>query len=154
MDTPTNIDESLRLRLGTLIIEWSFVDAICGEFLAYMLKADPGAVYVVTQNVSSGTIGAWLRTLAPVRFLNENTRERLADLFGRIDDIRSDRNALVHGIWKAGDETGTAIVQTIGWHRSSVVKEELVTIADLNDLIDGVRNVVEELEILAKKLGF
>src|SRR3954462_8919010 len=53
---PNAIDDSLFTALGRVAYTWSFVEAIEGEFLAFLLQANQGLAHVITKNVSGSTI--------------------------------------------------------------------------------------------------
>jgi hypothetical protein len=75
------------------------------------------------------------------------TQARLALLFTRINQARSERNTYVHGLWTAGPEPRTADVMTIKWERAELMKRELVTQSDL----EGLLTEIGEIHV---KLGF
>jgi hypothetical protein len=127
---------------------------LCGDFLAFMVEGNASFMHVVTKNVSGSTVVDWLRTLAPVRFTDPQTQASLNDLFSRIDQLRAQRNAYVHGIWAAGREPATAMVMTIRWERAEVLRDELVTPEDLSALLEEIHDVYRELVFLGDKLGF
>ncbi len=68
------------------------------------------------------------------------------------DQIRAERNILVHGLWKEGHESGTAIITTIRLDRAELIKEEFWTEADLNDLIERSTETLTEALLLRNKL--
>jgi hypothetical protein len=154
MADPRDVSPQLIAGLGMIVSQWAYVEAYEGEFLSFLTDADPGAMYTITQSVSGATLTDWLRVLSQVRFSNSNMVDNLSKLFTKIDETRADRNAFVHGLWKAGPENGTAIVQTIRWDRREVIRQELVTVADLNEIIERILEVIAELQMLAKSLGF
>jgi hypothetical protein len=147
------INRHLLTRLATITIGWAVLEARLAEFLSYLLKADPGSMYVINQSAGSETQLRWIRTLSE-GFTNENTRAGLDALFKRIDDARMRRNALVHGVWRTGDDKTTAIVQTIRLTRREWVVDELVTRADLDELIADIEEASTELNQIGIKLGF
>jgi len=149
-----DIDPQLLQRLGMVVSRWAYVEALEGEFLAFLAHADPGAMYVLTQSVTGATLTDWLRILAPIRLTHPDTTERLKALFTRIDETRSERNVLVHGLCRPGPEPGTLLTQTVKWERAEVVREELMTAPDLDDLIQRIHEIAAELIFLGKRLGF
>jgi hypothetical protein len=74
--------------LGDVVIAWSRIESLLAEFLSFFLKADPGYMYVLNQDVASSTQLKWIRTLVEARVTNENTKEGLSKLFARIDAVR------------------------------------------------------------------
>jgi hypothetical protein len=151
------VPSAIRQSLADVIIEWAKVEAMMAEFLSYLLNADAGAMYVLNQDVSSATQLKWIRALAADKFTDPNTQANLKILFDRIDVARVERNGYVHGVWSEGnseDLDSTAFVQTVKLDRVEMVRSELVTRADLNDLFREVQSIRIELDTLADKLGF
>src|SRR5262249_52357422 len=99
------------------------------------------------------TLTGWLRTLAALRF-NEADKQRMLGLLTQIDEARAERNAYAHGLWVPGPEPQTAVVSTIRWERAEVMKQELVTKADLNGLLEEIEEVYRALVAIAHHLGF
>lgn len=148
------IDTQLMTMLGRVVTTWSLVEGYTTELVAFLLEADPGSFYVVSRNVANATVTDWARTLATMRFDNDNTREKLAALLSSADEARAERNIYVHGLWKPGPEPQTALVQTVRWDRREVVKYELVTLSDLEELLERIANIVGELRFVGRRLGF
>ena len=123
------------------------------EFLAFLLQASPALMYVVTASVSASTVSDWIRTLLRARHIPNEPPEEIMSLLTDIDRIRGERNALVHGLWRS-HVSGSALVQTVKWDRSEVVKDELVTRTDLDELIMEVGEVTGKLQGIAKQYGF
>jgi hypothetical protein len=144
---PTDI----RLALGDIVVVWARIEALIAELLSVLLKADHGAMYVLNQDIASGTQMKWIKTLSATQF-NANTLANLQILFDRIDAARGERNAYIHGVWADGVEPGTARVQTVKLDRAEIVREELVTAPDLNDLIGEIESVGDELYAVLKSL--
>ena len=53
----------------------------------------------------------------------------LEETLTEINELRAERNALIHGVWATTTEPGTALVQTVRLQRRQVVQGELVTTA-------------------------
>jgi hypothetical protein len=153
--SPTAVSPALLEGLGIVVTRWAYVEALEGEFLSYLTGAKDGNLYVITQAVSGKSITSWLRTLADLKFTHEESRKKIADLFNRIDEVRAERNALVHGLWRPdpGDKS-IAIVQTVNLARSAMIKDELVTSADLTDLIERIGDIMRELILVGTNLGW
>ncbi len=142
--------------LGRIITRWSFAETLLNEFLAFLLKADHGLMYVVTSNISGGTVIDWIRTIFKVHAGDdENAITQINALLGRIDDARAERNRMAHGVWAthvSGPET--VAVQTVNWQRTEIIKTELVTAADLNEFLNEIGEILGELGVLGTTLGF
>jgi hypothetical protein len=151
---PELLTPDFLVRIGRVSVRWSFVEALEGEFLSHLLAADPGGMYVITQNVAGSTITGWLRVLCKMRYTHATSLDRLNDLFNRIDEARGERNSYIHGLWQNGPDSGACVVQTVRWDRAEVVKQEVVTLADLDDLIGRINEIFLELAQLGRNLGF
>lgn len=111
--TTRELEPELLMRLGRVVTTWATVEALQSEFLAFLLKADPGATYAVSQTTASSTITGWLLTLCSVRSTDDAKMASLEEALREVNEPRVDRNALVHGVWATTTEPGTALVQTV-----------------------------------------
>jgi hypothetical protein len=153
--SPADIDPELTKRLGQIVIRWSTVEAWIASILANATNADPGAMQVVTANVSTSTQIQWIKTLLSVHEHKDPELSEVTALLNRADEIRADRNALVHGIWNpAGCEPGTCLINTARLERSEIIRNSLVTIADLDELRDRIDEWIAEFIELGKRIGF
>jgi hypothetical protein len=150
--TRFNLPIEIRAALGDIIIVWSRTEALIAEFLSFLLKADQGAMYVLNQDIASGTQMKWVKLLAADKFTNANTQANLQILFARIDAARGERNAYVHGVWAPGPSRDTACVQTIKMDRAERIRDELVTAPDLHDLLSEIESIGDELAAILKAL--
>lgn len=142
----------IRQTLGDIVIAWSRVEGLIAELLTFLLKADPGSMYVLNQDIASSTQIKWIRVLAQQNF-HPAALEQLNDLLSRLDVARGERNAYVHGLWGPGPTEGTAMVQTIKLDRTEVIKMELVTVSDLNELFSDIEAMSDELYANLNTLG-
>jgi hypothetical protein len=124
-----------------------------GEFLSFLVKGNPALMYVITNNVSGSTIANWIRTLLVVLHGDEELPKDITDLIATIDELRHERNALVHGLWSP-HAPAVAEVQTIRWERREVIKIELVTKADLEHLAHDIDDAIGALAALGRRYGF
>lgn len=147
-------DPGIYQRIGQVTSEWAWIKLILGETLAHFCHADPGAMYVITQNASSASITDWLRTLTQIQVKDAPSAEVILSLLKQIDDVRAERNIVVHGTWRAGDDPTTAWVQTLRWERREVVRDELWSIGDLDDLIGEMSDLQARLAELGVSMGF
>ncbi len=151
-DTPTAVHPSLLEGLGLIVQRWAYVEALEGEFLAFLTGATD--LYVITQAVSGSSITTWIRTLSDIRFTHDESREKLKDLFTRIDETRGERNALIHGLWSPGSEPMTANIQTVNLARSALIVNQFVTCPDLQDLAERIGEIMAELILVGTNLGW
>jgi hypothetical protein len=143
------IDPEFFELLGRIATRWSFAESMIGEFFAFLLNADPGYVYILTQSVSGSTVVGWVRTALPFRVPSPEARQAIMGLLTRIDDARAERNAWVHGLWgthMTGSDTVT--VQTVRYERTEIIKTEVVTRADMRDLLREIGEIIAELKAL------
>lgn len=142
----------IRQTLGDIVIAWSRIEGLIAELLTFLLKADTASMYVLNQDIASGTQIKWIRVLAEKNFHDEGLTQ-LNDLLGRIDGARSERNAYVHGLWAPGPTEGTACIQTVKLDRTEIIKTELVTVSDLNELFRDIEAMSDELYLNLNALG-
>ena len=147
-------EPELYEALGRVVVVWSSIEAIVAEWLAYMLEANPGNMYVFSQTSSVEAQLKWIRILAGLKFTHPNTTEKLADLFKRLDEAREDRNAYVHGVWNTLCEPGTVLIQSVRLSRVEIVRQELATRSDFDDLLIRLEDIRTELLYLGNALGF
>lgn len=147
-------DLQIYTRIGKIAAEWSWVEMLLAEMMGHFCSANPGAMYVVTQNVSNATLTGWLRTLIDIRVKDADTAKVISDLLTQVDETRAERNRIVHGTWRAADDPSTAWVQTFRWDRQEVARDELWSIHDLDDLVDTIQGLQLMLGNLGLKLGF
>ncbi|WP_455387424.1 hypothetical protein [Petrachloros mirabilis] len=149
-----DIDADLLESLGRICVHWSVVEAHLGALLAHMMTADHLNMHLVTQSVSGKTITNWLRTLVDIYVDDSQTTELLREILRETDELASERNALVHGLWEPGPDKGTAIVNSLRLDRSEILKDEFTTTADLQDLIDRIREISAKLQMIGVHLGY
>jgi hypothetical protein len=151
---PDPIYSDLLTGLGRVVVAWAYVESLEGLLLSYLLQGEPARMFVVTQNVSGSTVTGWIRTLLTIPLVQKSGIGDLADMLQEIDDVRGERNRLVHGLWSPGGEPMAAAIQTIRWDRAAVVKTELVTVADLNDLLHRAESLIGEIRTPGNRFGF
>lgn len=150
------IEAELLQKLGKLVTSWALVDQYMAHLFIGMVEGEPGSLYVVTENVSCNTISDWIGTLLDARSIDPpGYADKIREAIQEACDLRGQRNALVHGLWSTGHaEPGSVMVQTIRLERAEVVKGELVTGADLDELIDRISIVASDLETIIREMDF
>lgn len=150
------IEAELLQKLGKLITSWAVVDQYIAHLFIGMVEGEPGSMYVVTENVSYNTISDWIGTLLDARSIEPaEYANKIREALQEASELRGQRNALVHGLWSTGhSEPGSVMVQTIRLERAEVVKGELVTGADLDELIDLISIVARDLKIIITEMDF
>jgi len=146
------IAPEIMQALGRIVIASARVEALTAEFLSYLLNANKGAMYVLNQGVANSTQIKWIKTLIS-DFRSEQAQSVLLDLMSRIDSARIERNSYVHGVWSPGSQPATAIVQTVKLDRPEIVRSELVTAADLDDLASDIIASGDELYAILDDIG-
>lgn len=131
----SDCDPGIYERIGRIATEWSWVELLLSDMLSYFCRAESGSMYVITQSVSISSIIGWLQTLVEIKVQDLQTRDTLLDLLREIDSLRTERNTAVHGIWLGGGAPVFAMVQTMRWGRAEVVKSQMNSISDLDDVI-------------------
>ncbi len=111
-------------------------------------------MYVMTQNVSNSTVTDWRRTIGQIKLSQPDAFEVLKDLLLEVDAARTERKTVVHGTWLGHTEDGFAIVNTFKWERAEVSKDELYSIADLDDLIKQMEDLQLRLADFGIQMGF
>lgn len=147
------IEPELLQRLGLVVVRWSGLEKWVSELFSFMMKASPGLMYVVTESISQNTLTGWIRTLLDIMETPPAIEAELRDVLNDIDEIRSERNALVHGLWSTTGPADSVIVQTVRLERREMVRSEVVTAADLDDLIDRMLHAHVRMLAIAKAIG-
>ncbi len=65
------IEPEFHERLGHIVTSWAVIETLQAEFLAHLLQADPGSMYIMTQNVSANTVTGWIRTMTPIQLSDQ-----------------------------------------------------------------------------------
>lgn len=148
-----DVEPELLQKLGMIVTRWSFVEQCCSDLFVILTGGLPGTMPIVYANVSNRSIVEWTRTLMDIRYESEDweidkmAREILQD----VDEIRKERNALVHGLWGTDKSPpGTAMVQTVRLERKEIILDELVTSTDLDALINDILDVCTRFVRLLK----
>jgi hypothetical protein len=151
----SSIEPDLTSRLGQIAINTAVIEEWLGHILATVIGADPGGLSIVTHDMSVGAVIQALKTAISVFEPVHSDLNELRQLVEDADEIRIQRNELIHGIW---DQTncvaGTALVQISNWKRNEVTRERLVTMTELDELLVDCQTWIEEFVILGRKFGF
>lgn len=149
------LNEELSVRLGRIIVRWTILESWLAAMLGTFLEADQGAFMIVASKLS---LSAQIKCVQGL-LANDNgdpaSIKRALDLLSRADEIRSERNEIVHGVW---DETkcdpGTALIQTINLDRKEVIRSRLITKHDLDELLIEINDWVDDFVSTGRDLGF
>ena len=148
----SSIASELAARLGEIVMRWSAVEGCLAHLLATLLNADPVALSVITDGVTNATQAQSIRTLLYAQLHNQAGIGEMLDHLTRADDLRADRNALVHGLWDTTDcQKGACRVHSF---RSGRFASWLVTSAELDELIGHINKWTVEFVALGQRHGF
>jgi hypothetical protein len=124
--------------------------------LGTLMGADLGGSSIVTNVVSNSTQIKCIRGLLSVSADREpEATAKVAALLDRLDDMRIERNELVHGIWTAEKSSpGVAMIHTSNLDRAEVMRDRLVTVADLDALVEHLEEWIIDYATLGAQFGF
>jgi hypothetical protein len=149
------IDQELLWRLGKIITSWSSLENWLAMLLGTLMGADLAASGMVTNGVSISLQVKCIRGILSVHANKEPGTDRILDLLNRADELRLERNELAHGLWHASDPADkTALVNTVNLDRSEIIRDRLVTVPDLDDLIIQIDDWITDYTELGRELGF
>lgn len=150
-----DIDPKLAEPLGQIVIHWASVEYLVAMLLATFLNADQGGIQVLTNSISVSTQTKWIQSLMASHDNEVHHNERVSALLDRADELRAERNEFVHGNWDStGCEPKTALITTVNLNRSEIIRERLVTVQDLSDLVVDIDNWIADYVTLGRELGF
>ena len=140
------IEPAFFEKLGRFITSWAIIEYRLATMLAACLQADPGMTLLLVQSVSAATVSGWVRTMSRFGDNPEESLTELEEILNEVDELRAERNALVHGLWATDvSDAGTVLVQTIRLHATQPARQRLITLADLGELIDLTLRLSERL---------
>jgi hypothetical protein len=149
------IDPELLWRLGKIVTLWASVESWIAMLLGTLMNADLGASSYLTNNVSNALQIKCVRALLSVHARKEPATKDVVDLLDRADEIRTERNELLHGIWDATDcEPKTALINSANLDRAEIIRDRLVTVPDLDRLIQDIERWISDYATLGVQIGF
>lgn len=148
-------DGEICLRMGRIVTRSAALERSISLLLGTLLFADQAAMSVVTNGVSISTQSRWIRTLLNSHEHEAEQSKPVLDLLARAEDLRQERNELVHGMWDpSGCEAGTCLVTTTNLDRAEIMRTRLVTTQDLDDLRNEIDAWLTDYIALGKRLNF
>lgn len=124
------------------------------HLLQWLTDARILAMVTITPTVSAATLSLWARQIVlNANTLDEGDRGIILPILDELDDLRPQRNALIHGSWKACGN-GAALVTSTRIDRPEAIKHELVTLGDLDHLITRIAELTTELTVLSEFYKF
>jgi hypothetical protein len=149
------LDSDLAAGLGQIVFRWSALEYLISLLLTTLVKADHGAMMIITANTAIASQSKWIRGLLSGREREAEHSARVIELLERADDLRNERNEFIHGVWDTTDcEPKTASVQTVNLERAEIIKSRLVTVQDLNHLVADINEWIADYIKLGRELGF
>lgn len=151
------IDQELLWRLGQIITMWSALENWLAMLLGTLMGADLSASSMITNSVSISLQIKCIRGILSVHANKEPGAgiDQILDLLDRADELRLERNELAHGIWHSSDPNSkTALVHTVSLDRSEIIRDRLVTVSDLDELIVHIEDWITDYAKLGRELGF
>jgi hypothetical protein len=150
-----DIAPELTDRLGRIVIRWASVEGWIAAMLPAVANADPGAMQAITVTTGVKAQIDWIRNILSVHIDKNPELQEAIDLLERAEELRIDRNALVHGVWDGtGCIAGTAIINTVRLERSEIIKGTLVTCSDLDQFLIEIDNWLADYAEIGRRLGF
>ena len=95
---PPDLPDDLAAPLGRIIVKWSSLEHWVSMLLGTVLGADLAATHVISTNVAISSQSKWIRAIMSCKIHEHDNSLRVSDLLTRADDLRSERNELIHGI--------------------------------------------------------
>jgi len=135
------ISDELMVLLGKIVVKFAYLEMMVSDLFVHMTKGEPAAMVVVTSNASQNAISGWIRTLLDLLEQQPEWSNDCRKTLTEIDEVRRERNNLIHGHWTPNETGSTALVHTARLERSEVLRSELVTALDLNDTLNNIQNV-------------
>ena len=149
------VDSDLCSRLGQIVIKWTAIETLVSYAVGTFMFADLAAMSVVSNSVSVSAQMKWIRALLSSHEHEQEHNQRVYDLISRAEDLRQERNELVHGTWNSeGCDPGTCLVETVNLDRSEIIRARLVTLHDLDDLSRDIDTWIDDYVALGRELGF
>jgi hypothetical protein len=153
--SPTVIEPVLAQQLGQIVTRWSSLEDLLSHLIATLVNGDPAPVSILTGTAGCATQIQWIQTLISIHEHKDPELSKIGALVKRAEEMRTDRNALIHGLWNpVGCESGTCLVATFNWKHSEIIKEWLITTTELEELLDDINVWIGDYIELGKKMGF
>lgn len=149
------IEVELTKRLGQLAISWASIENWLAHLLASLVNADLGAMQAITGEMGAATMIKAIKVLISVHEPKDPSLSAVRELVEYADDIRMERNELIHGAWDPTNcEPGTCLVQTVAMRWSEIIRERLVTTHDIDLVLADCDNWTEDFVTLGRQFNF
>ena len=149
------IEPEILQKLGLFVVRWSGFERLIGDLLCKLLDAERGAGFVITESAQVRTQTEWCSALMRLHDMPEALRNEWADLSALIENLRRERNALIHGLWGTDrSPPNTVMVQTMNLQGKEYITDRLITPGDLDDLIDDTQAAQRRLMTFIGSFSF
>jgi hypothetical protein len=149
------VDPELLQRLGKIVTQWAALESWIAMLLGTLMNADLGASSYLTNSVSAALQIKCLRALLSVHAHKEPATKDVVDLLDRADEMRTERNELMHGLWHTnGCAPMTALINTTNLDRAEIIRDRLVTVADLDQFVEDIETWIKDYATLGAQIGF
>jgi hypothetical protein len=98
--------------IGRVVIEWSKLENTLQELLWWFLEINFEDGRVITEKMDVSRLFGILRTMAP-RKLKGDVLTELLNLLQIADELREDRNFIIHGAWATLEPDGVAVAASL-----------------------------------------
>lgn len=154
-ESPTrHIDPEILQGLGEFVVVWGLLEGLVQDLFVATVEGKIGPMMVVTSTISASTISNWIRTTIGFRPTPAPLELEIREILNEYDELRGERNALIHGLWGTDRSgPGTVLVQTLRLDRKPPVRGQLVTAADLVELIQLTLSLSDRFRKLLDRHG-
>jgi hypothetical protein len=139
------IEPELLQRLGLFMVRFAHLENCLSNLFVKMTGGEPGLMIVVTANVSQTSISDWIRTILEIAHSPHEWANEIRSILDDLDELRAERNTLVHGLWTTDSAAGSVVVQTVRLDRREIIKGRVLTAADLGILIEEALSIYKRL---------
>jgi hypothetical protein len=98
--------------IGQVVVEWSWLESALDDMIWQLLGLDLEDGRALTKRTDASTKVAILNSIAP-RYLDGPALDAIQDALSDINEIRDDRNFVVHGVWGMLRPDGVPIVMSL-----------------------------------------
>ena len=146
------IDDALLLRLGRVVVLWSYVQMLLGRLLAQLCGAEAGPLLCVAGDLTGEALIVNCARLVQLK-LPPEAQPPAQELLADADGLRRTYEMLTRGLWDRGAALGAAVLATPHPARRGMIRHVLIAEAELAETEDHARHMVGELTRLCLQLG-
>jgi hypothetical protein len=150
----SNIDPKFTSRLGQVAINWAVIENWLGHLLGTLIDADLGGASILTNEMGASTVIKAINIILDINEPEQPELKAVRELIKEADELRLDRNELVHSIWETTPDPDACSIDIIGWQRAEIVRSRIVTTTDLDQLLADLDHWMEEFVVLGRRFSF